>query len=163
MVFVTIGPRFETSLPGIWALGDVNGHGAFTHTAYQDSQILLEPAAYGHRPGDHVRHVHRPAPRPGRDGPGRGEGIGRRVLKAEVPMSSVSRAQLEGETGGLMRVLVDGDTEEILGATILGLQADDVVQIVGLAIQAGIGYPTLRDVLPIHPTVAEFLPSILGP
>jgi pyruvate/2-oxoglutarate dehydrogenase complex dihydrolipoamide dehydrogenase (E3) component len=77
-------------------------------------------------------------------------------------MSSVSRAQLEGETGGLMRVLVDGDSEEILGATILGLQADDVVQIVGLAVQAGISYPTLRDVLPIHPTVAEFLPSILG-
>jgi len=84
------------------------------------------------------------------------------VLKAEVPMSSVSRAQLEGETAGLMRMLVDGDTEEILGATILGLQADDVVQIVGLAIQAGIGYRTLRDTLPIHPTVAEFLPSILG-
>ena len=59
-------------------------------------------------------------------------------------------------------VLVDGDTEEILGATIFGLQADDVVQIIGLAIQAGISYPTVRDALTIHPTVAEFLPSILG-
>ena len=77
-------------------------------------------------------------------------------------MSSVSRARLEGETAGLMRILVDGDTEEILGATILGMQADDVVQIVGLAVQAGISYPTLRDALPIHPTIAEFLPSILG-
>ena len=74
----------------------------------------------------------------------------------------LEHVELESEETGVMRVLVDADTEEILGATILGMQADDVVQIVGLAIQAGIGYPTLRDVLPIHPTVAEFLPSILG-
>jgi pyruvate/2-oxoglutarate dehydrogenase complex dihydrolipoamide dehydrogenase (E3) component len=160
--FVTIGPRFETSLPGVWALGDVNGHGAFTHTAYQDSQILLSPPrTVTDRVTTYAMFTDPPL---GRVGMGLAEAraSGRRVLKAEVPMSSVSRAQLEGETGGLMRVLVDGDSEEILGATILGLQADDVVQIVGLAVQAGISYPTLRDVLPIHPTVAEFLPSILG-
>ena len=160
--FVTIGPRFETSLPGVWALGDVNGHGAFTHTAYQDSQILLSPPrTVTDRVTTYAMFTDPPL---GRVGMGLTEAraSGRRVLKAEVPMSSVSRAQLEGETAGLMRVLVDGDTEEILGATILGLQADDVVQIIGLAIQAGIGYPTVRDALPIHPTVAEFLPSILG-
>ena len=160
--FVTIGPRFETSLPGVWALGDVNGHGAFTHTAYQDSQILLSPPrTVTDRVTTYAMFTDPPLGRVGM-GLAEAKASGRRVLKAEVPMSSVSRAQLEGETGGLMRVLVDGDTEEILGATILGLQADDVVQIVGLAIQAGISYPTLRDVLPIHPTVAEFLPSILG-
>ena len=87
---------------------------------------------------------------------------GRRVLKAEVPMTRVSRAVLESETTGVMRILVDGDTEEILGATILGLQADDVIQIVGTAMQAGVRYPALRDALPIHPTVAEYIPSILG-
>ena len=160
--FVAIGPRFETSLPGVWALGDVNGHGAFTHTAYQDSQILLSPPrTVTDRVTTYAMFTDPPL---GRVGMGLAEAraSGRTVLVAEVPMSSVSRAQLESETGGLMRVLVDGDTEEILGATILGLQADDVVQIVGLAIQAGIGYPTLRDVLPIHPTVGEFLPSILG-
>ena len=160
--FVTIGPRFETSLPGVWALGDVNGHGAFTHTAYQDSQILLSPPrTVTDRVTTYAMFTDPPLGRVGM-GLAEAKASGRRVLKAEVPMSSVSRAQLEGETAGLMRVLVDGDTEEILGATILGLQADDVVQIVGLAIQAGISYPTLRDVLPIHPTVAEFLPSILG-
>ncbi len=160
--FVTIGPRFETSLPGVWALGDVNGHGAFTHTAYQDSQILLSPPrTVTDRVTTYAMFTDPPL---GRVGMGLAEArsSGRRVLKAEVPMSSVSRAQLEGETAGLMRVLVDGDTEEILGATIFGLQADDVVQIIGLAIQAGISYPTVRDALPIHPTVAEFLPSILG-
>lgn len=160
--FVRIGPRYETSLPGIWALGDVNGHGAFTHTAYQDSQILLNPPRTV--TGRVTTYAMFTDPPLGRVGMGLAEAraSGRNVLVAEVPMSSVSRAKLEGETAGLMRVLVDGDTEEILGATILGLQADDVVQIVGLAIQAKISYPTLRDVLPIHPTVAEFLPSILG-
>ncbi len=160
--FVTIGPRFETSLPGVWALGDVNGHGAFTHTAYQDSQILLSPPrTVTDRVTTYAMFTDPPLGRVGMS-LAQAKASGRTVLKAEVAMASVSRAQLESETNGLMRVLVDGDTEEILGATILGLQADDVVQIVGLAIQAGIGYPTLRDVLPIHPTVAEFLPSILG-
>ena len=77
-------------------------------------------------------------------------------------MSSVSRAVLEGETTGLMRILVDADTEEFLGATILGLHADDLVQIIGTAMQAGVSYPTVRDALPIHPTMAEYIPSVLG-
>lgn len=160
--FVWIGPRYETSLPGIWALGDVNGHGAFTHTAYQDSQILLNPPrTVTGRVTTYGMFTDPPLGRVGMTN-AEARASGRQVLVAETPMSAVSRAQLEGETDGLMRILVDGDTGEILGASILGLQADDVVQIVGLAIQAGISYPTLRDVLPIHPTVAEFLPSILG-
>ena len=86
---------------------------------------------------------------------------GRKVLKAEVPMSSVSRAILEGETTGLMRILVDADSGEILGATILGMHGDDLIQILGLAMQAHVPYPVIRNVLPIHPTMAEFVPSIL--
>ena len=86
---------------------------------------------------------------------------GRKVLKAEVPMSAVSRAVLESETTGVLRILVDGDTEEFLGATILGLHADDLIQTVGLALQAGVRYPTVRDLLPIHPTMAEYIPSVL--
>jgi pyruvate/2-oxoglutarate dehydrogenase complex dihydrolipoamide dehydrogenase (E3) component len=83
-------------------------------------------------------------------------------LQAEVPMSSVSRAILEGETTGLMRILVDGDTEEFLGATILGLHGDDLIQIIGTAMQAGVRYPAVRDALPIHPTMAEYIPSVLS-
>ena len=86
---------------------------------------------------------------------------GRNVLKAEVPMSRVTRAVLEGETTGLLRILVDADTEEFLGATIIGLHADDLVQIIGTAMQAGVRYPALRDALPIHPTMAEYIPSVL--
>ncbi len=160
--FVRIGPRYETSLPGIWALGDVNGHGAFTHTAYQDSQILLNPPrTVTGRVTTYAMFTDPPLGRVGMTS-AEARASGRRVLVAETPMSAVSRARLEGETAGLMRILVDADTEEILGATILGMQADDVVQIVGLAVQAGLSYPILRDALPIHPTIAEFLPSILG-
>lgn len=159
--FVRIGPRYETSLPGIWALGDVNGHGAFTHTAYQDSQILLSPSrTVTGRVTTYAMFTDPPLGRVGMTN-AEARASGRTVLVAETPMSAVSRARLEGETAGLMRILVDADTEEILGATILGMQADDVVQIVGLALQAGISYPILRDALPIHPTIAEFLPSIL--
>ena len=160
--FFIVGSRFETSVPGVWALGDVNGRGAFTHTAYQDSQILLAPprtvdgrvpifAMFTDPPLGRVGMTVREA-----------RESGRRVLKAEVPMTSVSRAVLEGETTGLMRILVDADTEEFIGATILGLHADDLVQIIGTAMQTGVKYPAVRDALPIHPTMAEYIPSVLG-
>jgi len=159
--FFTIDGRYQTSVKGVWALGDVNGHGAFTHTAYQDSQILLEPP----RTVDGRITVYAMFTDPplGRVGMTTAEAreSGRKVLKAEVPMSSVSRAILESETIGVLRILVDADTEEFLGATILGLHADDLVQIVSTCIQAGITYPVLRDALPIHPTMAEYLPSVL--
>ena len=78
-------------------------------------------------------------------------------------MSSVSRAILESETDGLMRILVDADTEEFLGATILGLHGDDLIQIDRAGrCRPGVTYPTVQHALPIHPTMAEFIPSILG-
>lgn len=158
--FVTDG-RFQTSVPGVWALGDVNGRGAWTHTSYQDGQIMMEPSrSVDGRVTTYAMFTDPPLGRVGMNDAQARES-GRRVLKAEVPMSRVSRARLESETTGVMRILVDADTEEVLGATILGLQADDVIQVVGTAMQAGVRYPTLRDALPIHPTVAEYIPSIL--
>jgi pyruvate/2-oxoglutarate dehydrogenase complex dihydrolipoamide dehydrogenase (E3) component len=87
---------------------------------------------------------------------------GRRVLKAQIPMASVSRARLESETEGLIKVLVDADTERFLGAVVFGLQGDDVVQVVSAIMHADAPYTVLRDMLPVHPTVAEFFPTILG-
>ncbi|WP_375424651.1 mercuric reductase [uncultured Friedmanniella sp.] len=158
--FVTDG-RYQTSVPGVWALGDVNGRGAWTHTSYQDSQILLAPPRTAD--GRITTYAMFTDPPLGRVGMSSADArtSGRRVLKAEIGMARVSRAILESETTGVMRILVDADSEEILGASILGLQADDVIQVVGTAIQAGVRYPTLRDALPIHPTVAEYVPSIL--
>jgi len=159
--FFTIDDRFQTSVKGVWALGDVNGHGAFTHTAYQDGQILLHPPrTVDGRVPIYALYTDPPLGRVGMT-ISEARASGRNVLQAEVPMSSVSRAILEGETTGLMRILVDGDTEEFLGATILGLHGDDLIQIIGTAIQAGVRYPAVRDALPIHPTMAEFIPSVL--
>jgi pyruvate/2-oxoglutarate dehydrogenase complex dihydrolipoamide dehydrogenase (E3) component len=160
--FIAIDDRFATSVPGVWALGDVNGHGAFTHTAYQDSQILLEPSrSLAGRVTTYAMFTDPPLGRVGMTVAEARES-GRNVLKAEVPMSSVSRAILDGETDGLMRILVDADSEEILGSTILGLHGDDLIQILSFAMQSGVRYPQIRDALPIHPTMAEFIPSILG-
>ena len=160
--FFVVDGRFQTSVPGVWALGDVNGRGAWTHTSYQDGQIMMDPSR--DVDGRIFTYAVFTDPPLGRVGMSSAEAreSGRRVLKAEAPMSSVSRAVLESETTGVMRILVDADTEEILGATILGLQADDVIQVVSTAMQAGVRYPAIRDALPIHPTVAEYLPSILG-
>jgi pyruvate/2-oxoglutarate dehydrogenase complex dihydrolipoamide dehydrogenase (E3) component len=159
--FFTIDSRFQTSVQGVWALGDVNGHGAFTHTAYQDGQILLHPPrTVDGRIPIYALYTDPPLGRVGMT-ISEARASGRNVLKAEAPMSSVSRAILEGETTGLMRILVDGDTEEFLGAAILGLHGDDLIQIIGTAMQAGVRYPAVRDALPIHPTMAEYIPSVL--
>jgi pyruvate/2-oxoglutarate dehydrogenase complex dihydrolipoamide dehydrogenase (E3) component len=159
--FFVIDGRYQTSVPGVWALGDVNGHGAFTHTAYQDAQILLAPPrTVDGRVTTYAMFTDPPLGRVGMSLE-QARKSGRKVLKAEVPMSSVTRAVLESETVGVLRILVDGDTEEFLGATILGLHADDLIQIIGLALQTGVGYPAVRDALPIHPTMAEYIPSVL--
>lgn len=160
--YFVIDSRFATSVPGVWALGDVNGRGAFTHTAYQDSQILLDPTRnVTDRITSYAMFTDPPL---GRVGMTEAEAwdSGRTVLKAELPMSQVSRAILEGETIGLMRILVDGDSEEILGATFLGMHGDDLAQLIGFAMQSGVRYPQLRDALPIHPTVAEYIPTLLA-
>ncbi|QGN34685.1 mercuric reductase [Microlunatus sp. Gsoil 973] len=160
--YLRIDSRFATSVPRVWALGDVNGHGAFTHTAYQDSQILLDPdRSLDGRITAYAMFTDPPLGRVGMT-QAEAETSGRRVLKAELPMSRVSRAVLDSETTGLMRVLVDADTEEILGATFYGLSGDDLAQQVGLAMQAKIGYKAVRDALPIHPTVAEFIPTLMS-
>ena len=160
--FIRIDSRYATSVPGVWALGDINGHGAFTHTAYQDSQILLDPDRTVD--GRITAYAMFTDPPLGRVGITEREAreSGRRVLKAEVPMSSVSRAVLDSETIGLMRILVDADSEEFLGATFFGMHGDDLAQLIGMAMQNGVTYPGVRDALPIHPTVAEFIPSMLG-
>jgi pyruvate/2-oxoglutarate dehydrogenase complex dihydrolipoamide dehydrogenase (E3) component len=160
--FIRINGRFETSVDGVWALGDINGHGAFTHTAYQDGQILLDhDRSVDDRITAYAMFTDPPLGRVGMT-EREARASGRHVLKAEVPMSSVSRAIIEDETVGVMRILVDADTEEFLGATILGLGGDDLCQIIGFAMQAGVKYPVIRDALPIHPTMAEYIPSILN-
>lgn len=160
--YIQIDSRFATSVPGIWALGDVNGHGAFTHTAVQDTEILLDPErTVDGRITAYAMFIDPPLGRVGMT-EAQARASDRSVLMATLPMLSVSRAVLDSETEGLIKILVDADSEEFLGATFLGLHGDDLAQIIGTAMQADVLYPQVRDALPIHPTVGEFIPTILG-
>lgn len=160
--YIRINGRYETSVPGIWALGDVNGHGAFTHTAYHDTAILLdESRSVDGRITAYAMFTDPPLGRVGMT-EAQARDSGRSVLSARLPMSSVTRAILDSETEGFMQILVDADSEEFLGATFLGIHGDDLAQTVGFAMQSGVRHPQVRDALPIHPTMAEFIPTLLS-
>lgn len=156
----------RTEVDGIWALGDINGRGAFTHTSYQDHEIVIDNLRGGHRTADDRIPTYAMFTDPplGRVGMTEGEArsSGRRVLKATFPMRKLTRAQLDGETDGLVVVLVDAETERFMGAATLGIAGDEIIQIVGALMHAGVTYHVLSEMLPIHPTVAEFFPTILG-
>ena len=156
---------FHTAVEGIWAVGDINGRGAFTHTSYQDYQILIDSLAGGRRTADGRIPTYAMFTDPplGRVGMTEGEArqSGRRVLMATFPMSEHTRAILDGETAGMIKLLVDADTDRFLGAATLGIAGDEIVQVVGALMQADAPCRVLAEMLPIHPTVAEFLPTIL--
>jgi pyruvate/2-oxoglutarate dehydrogenase complex dihydrolipoamide dehydrogenase (E3) component len=156
---------FLTAVPGIWALGDINGRGAFTHTSYQDYEILVDSLAGGTRTADGRIQTYAMFTDPplGRVGVTEREArrSDRRVLMATFPMSEHTRALLDGETAGLIKLLVDADTDRFLGAATLGLAGDDTIQVVSALMHADAPCHVLAEMLPIHPTVAEFFPTIL--
>ncbi len=167
--YVPVDGTLATSVPGIWALGDVNRRGAFTHTSWQDHEIVLANLAGGHRTVDGrvTTYAMYTDPPLGRIGMNEIEARaamlgGRRFEFAEHEMSRVSRAKEEGETIGVIRVLVDADTHRFAGITMLGINADEIVQVIAAMMAADAPYEVLRDMLPVHPTVTEFFPTILG-
>lgn len=157
---------FRTAVEGVWALGDVNGRGAFTHTSYQDYEILVDHLGGGSRSADTriTTYAMFTDPPLGRVGMSEREAAEseRRVRVATYPMSKLTRAVLDGETEGLIKLLVDADTERFLGAATLGLAGDEIIQIVSALMHAGAPYRVLAEMLPIHPTVAEYFPTILA-
>lgn len=157
---------FHTSVEGVWALGDINARGAFTHTSYQDYEILADHLDGGDRTADgriptYAMFTDPPLGRVGMND-SEARASGRKVSKAAFPMSDVTRAELDGETDGLINILVDDETQRLLGASVLGISGDEIVQIITAMMHADASYHTLADMLPIHPTVAEFYPTILG-
>jgi pyruvate/2-oxoglutarate dehydrogenase complex dihydrolipoamide dehydrogenase (E3) component len=167
--YVPVDGGLQTSVPGIWALGDVNRRGAFTHTAWQDHEIVLANHTGGSRTADGriTTYAMFTDPPLGRIGMQEDEARaaaqhGRRFLVSEREMSKVSRAKEEGETIGVIKVLVDADTHRFAGATMLGINADEIVQVIAAMMAADAPYEVLRDFLPVHPTVTEFFPTILG-
>ncbi|HVR72533.1 MAG TPA: FAD-containing oxidoreductase [Vicinamibacteria bacterium] len=165
--YVAVDDALATNVPGIWALGDCNGRGAFTHTAYNDFEILAANLLDGarRRLSDRV-----PAyalyidPPLGRVGVTEAEAraSGRPLLIGRRPMSRVGRAIEKAETQGFMKVLVDAETRRILGAAILGTGGDEAIHGVLDVMNAGAPCDVLQRAMPIHPTVSELIPTMLG-
>lgn len=165
--YIIVDDQLQTNVPGIWALGDCNGRGAFTHTSYNDYEIVADNL---------LNHDHRRVsdriqtyglftdPPLGRCGLTDAElrKSGRPLLVAKHPMSRVSRAVEKGETEGFIKITVDAETKQILGAAILGTGGDEVIHVLLDAMYARAPYTVIQRAMHIHPTVAEFLPTVLS-
>ncbi len=165
--YIQVDDQLKTSVDGVWALGDCNGRGAFTHTSYNDAEIamanlfengkrrvtdrILNFGLYIDPPLGRVGMTEREA----RSSP-------RKVLMATRPMERVSRAREKGETKGLMKALVDGETERFLGAAILGVGGDEVIHSIIEVMYADAPYTVVQRAVHNHPTVAELIPTMLG-
>ena len=165
--YILVDDQLRTNVPGIWALGDCNGRGGFTHTSYNDFEIVAanlldhEPRSVTDRITAYNLYIDPPLGRAGmteRDA----RGSGRRVLKGSRPMTRVGRAVEKGESQGFMKVLVDADSKEILGAAILGTGGDEAIHCVLDMMYAHAPYTVLKKAMHIHPTVSELIPTILG-
>jgi pyruvate/2-oxoglutarate dehydrogenase complex dihydrolipoamide dehydrogenase (E3) component len=158
--FVKVNGRLETNVPGIWALGDVKGGPAFTHISFNDYQIVYANLIEGKNLStDHrlVPYAVFTDPQLGRVGLTEKEArvTGHKLKVGKIPMSWVARAIERDETAGLMKVVVDADTDRILGAAILASEGGELVQILGFVMLAGASYRLLKGAVYIHPTLAE--------
>jgi len=165
--FIEVDDQLRTHIDGIWALGDVNGRGAFTHTSYNDHEIVVANLLDGdpRRVGDRIpAYALFTDPPLGRVGLTETEAraSGRRVLSGLMPMSRVGRAKERGETQGFMKVVVDADTERILGAALLCIEGDEIVHSLLDVMAAGASYKVIQRAVHIHPTVSELIPTLLG-
>ncbi len=164
--YITVDDKLATNVPGIWALGDCNGRGAFTHTAYNDFEILAANLLDGEDRGLHQRipayalYIDPPLGRVGMT-EAQAREAGHAVLVSTRPMHRVGRAIEKGETQGFMKVVADANTQQILGAAILGVEGDEAIHGLLDAMSAGTPYPVLRWAVPIHPTVSELIPTLL--
>lgn len=165
--YIIVDDQLQTNVPGIWALGDCNGRGAFTHTSYNDYEIVADNLfnADHRRLSDRIQayalYVDPPLGRCGMtDAEVRKSG--RRARTVKYPMSRVSRAYEKGETQGFMKISVDAETKQILGAAILGVGGDEVIHVLLDVMYARAPYTVIQRAMHIHPTVAEYLPTILA-
>jgi len=164
--YIKVDEQLRTNVPGIWALGDCNGRGAFTHTSYNDFEIVAanlldkDPRKVSDRIVTYAMFIDPPL---GRAGMTQAEAVqsGRRLLVGTRPMSRVGRAVEKGESQGFMKVIVDADNGAILGATILGVTGDEVVHSLLDVMYAKAPYTTISRAMHIHPTVSELVPTLL--
>jgi len=164
--YIEVDEQCRTSAEGVWALGDCNGRGAFTHTAWNDHEVVVANLFDGdaRRIGDRIPcYALFIDPALGRVGQTEDEvrASGRPALIAKMPMQRVGRAREAGETQGFMKVLVDAGTQRLLGAAILGLNGDEVVHSLLDVMAAGMPYTVISRAMHIHPTVTELVPTLL--
>jgi pyruvate/2-oxoglutarate dehydrogenase complex dihydrolipoamide dehydrogenase (E3) component len=165
--YIEVDDSLATSAPGVWALGDCNGRGAFTHTAYNDFEIVAanlldgEQRKVSERVLGYALYIDPPLGRAGMTET-EARATGRKLLIGHRPMTHVGRAVERGETQGFMKVIVDAETQRILGGAILGVGGDEAIHGILDAMNADVSYEVLRCAVPIHPTVSELLPTMLG-
>jgi pyruvate/2-oxoglutarate dehydrogenase complex dihydrolipoamide dehydrogenase (E3) component len=163
---VPVDDQLRTDVPGIWVLGDANGRGAFTHTSYNDYEIvaanLLDDDArrVSDRVPAYALYTDPPLARIGMSRAAARQS-GKRVLVGHLPMSRVGRARERGETDGFIEALVDADTQRLLGATLLGIEADEAIHCLLDVMSAGLPYTAISRTMHIHPTVSELIPTML--
>lgn len=165
--YIIVDDELQTNVPGVWALGDCNGRGGFTHTSYNDYEIVAENLLSGdhRRVSDRIQaYALYTDPPLGRCGMTDAEirKSGRAALAAKLSMSRVGRAVEKGETQGFIKISVDAETKHILGAAILGTGGDEVVHVLLDVMYAKVPYMVVQRAMHIHPTVAEFLPTVLS-
>jgi pyruvate/2-oxoglutarate dehydrogenase complex dihydrolipoamide dehydrogenase (E3) component len=164
--FITVDDQCRTSAEGVWALGDCNGRGAFTHTSWNDYEIVAanlfdkDPRKIADRISCYALFIDPPLGRVGMN-LDEAKKSGRKLLAAKMLMTRVGRAREMGETQGFMKVLVDADSKELLGAAILGLNGDEIVHSLLDVMYAKKPYTTISRAVHIHPTVTELVPTLL--
>lgn len=165
--FIVVDDELCTSVPDIWALGDANGRGAFTHTSYNDYEIIAANLFEGdrRRVTDRITayalYIDPPL---GRAGMTEAEvcASGRKALVGKMLMTRVGRARERSETQGFMKILVDAESKKILGAAILGIEGDEAIHSILDVMYAGAPYTVMQRAVHIHPTVTELIPTMLG-
>jgi pyruvate/2-oxoglutarate dehydrogenase complex dihydrolipoamide dehydrogenase (E3) component len=165
--YITVDDQLRTNAEGVWASGDVNGKGAFTHTSYNDYEILAanlldnDPRRVSDRISAYALYVDPPLARIGMS-EAEAKASGRKVLRGYMPMTRVGRARERSETDGFMKVLVDAETKRILGAALFGIEADEVIHCLLDIMYADAPYTVIQRAVHIHPTVSELIPTLLA-
>ncbi|MFW5687965.1 MAG: mercuric reductase [Spirochaetota bacterium] len=162
--FVVVNEYLQTSVPHIYAVGDVNGGSAFTHTSVHDGQIIVKNLKGERwRQSDRIpiysMFIDPPLGRVGMN-EAQAKQSGREVLAGTMPMSSIARAKEKYETAGMVKVLVDAESRQLLGATVFGTGGDEVVGLLAAWMYTGLPYTELQKVVLVHPTVAELMPYV---
>ncbi|WP_192347954.1 mercuric reductase [Algoriphagus sp. Y33] len=164
--YFEVNERLEANIAGIYALGDCNGKGAFTHTSYNDFEIIQDQLfgakerTLNDRITNYALYTDPPLGRAGMTLKQARE-TGKKLLFASMPMSKISRAKEKGETQGKMEVIVDADSEQILGAAVLGTGGDEIIGTFLTAMYGNLSYKKLMNSVQTHPTVTELIPTLL--